>query len=93
MLGLSLALSFAEHEALLAGRFGYLDLLFEAASAFGTVGVTSANTPMLTQLGQWMIIPAMFLGRVGPATFAISLAMQDEKEQANVYPDAKVQIG
>ena len=48
---------------------------------------------MLTQLGQWMIIPAMFLGRVGPATFAISLAMQDEKEQANVYPDAKVQIG
>lgn len=93
MLGLSLALSFAEHEALRAGQFGYLDLLFEAASAFGTVGVTSANTPILTQLSQWLIIPAMFLGRVGPATFAISLAMQDEKEQANVYPDAKVQIG
>jgi len=93
MLGLSFALCFTEHEALQAGRFGYIDLLFEAASAFGTVGVTSAQTPVLTQLSQWLIIPAMFLGRVGPATFAISLAMRGEKNQTNIYPEAKIQIG
>lgn len=93
MLGLSLILCLTEHQALQAGRFGYIDLLFESASAFGTVGVTSAQTPTLTQLSQWFIIPAMFLGRVGPATFAISLAMRGEKNQTNIYPEAKIQIG
>ena len=93
MLGLSLVLCFTESAALQAGRFEYLDLLFESASAFGTVGVTSAQTPDLTTLSQWFIIPAMFLGRVGPATFAISLAMRQNREQTNIYPEAKVQIG
>ena len=93
MLGLSLILCFTEAGALHAGKFEYLDLLFESASAFGTVGVTSAQTPTLTTLSQWFIIPAMFLGRVGPATFAISLAMRQEKEQTNIYPEAKIQIG
>ena len=93
MLMLSLALCFTEAAALRAGKFEYLDLLFESASAFGTVGVTSANTPQLTHLGQWLIIPAMFFGRVGPATFAISLAMHEEKTQTKVYPEAKVLIG
>lgn len=93
MMGLSLILCFTESAALQSGRLEYLDLLFESASAFGTVGVTSAQTPELTTLSHWFIIPAMFLGRVGPATFAISLAMRQNKEQTNIYPEAKVQIG
>jgi len=93
MLGLSLALCFTERKALEAGTFEYLDLLFESASAFGTVGVTSASTPTLLPISQWLIIPAMFLGRVGPATFAISLAMHEEKNQTKIYPEAKISIG
>ena len=93
MLTLSVLLCFSESAALTAGKFEYLDLLFESASAFGTVGVTSAQTPDMTTLSHIFIIPAMFLGRVGPATFAISLAMREVKTQTSIYPEAKIQIG
>lgn len=93
MVGLSFILCFTEAAALHKGSFEYLDLLFESASAFGTVGVTSAQTPVLTTLSHIFIIPAMFIGRVGPVTFAISLAMHESKEISNVYPEGKIQIG
>ena len=93
MVGLSFILCFTEAAALHKGTFEYLDLLFESASAFGTVGVTSAQTPVLTTLSHIFIIPAMFIGRVGPVTFAISLAMHESKEMINIYPEGKVQIG
>jgi trk system potassium uptake protein TrkH len=93
MLSLSMALCFTEAKDLLSGRIEYLDLLFEAASAFGTVGVSSADTPSLSHLGQLFIIPAMFLGRVGPVTFAISFAMREPQQQTNIYPEGKIQIG
>lgn len=93
MLTLSVLLCFSESAALAARKFEYLDLLFEAASAFGTVGVTSAQTPEMTSLSHALIIPAMFLGRVGPATFAISLALREAKTQTNIFPEAKIQIG
>ena len=93
MVGLSFILCFTEAAALHKGTFEYLDLLFESASAFGTVGVTSAQTPVLTTLSHIFIIPAMFIGRVGPVTFAISLAMRESKEMSNIYPEGKIQIG
>lgn len=93
MVGLSFALCFSEAAALHSGKFEYLDLLFEAASAFGTVGVTSAQTPVLTALSHIFIIPVMFIGRVGPVTFALSLAMRETKEMTNIYPEGKIQIG
>lgn len=93
MIGLSFVLSIIEKDALAAKRFDYLDLLFESASAFGTVGVTSANTPLLSTLSHIFIIPAMFLGRVGPATFAISLALRESKAPTSIFPEGKIQIG
>ena len=93
MFGLSLILSIIETDALSAKKFDYLDLLFESASAFGTVGVTSANTPLLSTLSHIFIIPAMFLGRVGPATFAISLALRESKAPTSIFPEGKIQIG
>jgi Trk-type K+ transport system membrane component len=35
----------------------------------------------------------MFLGRVGPVTFALSLAMKEPKDITNIYPEGKIQIG
>jgi trk system potassium uptake protein TrkH len=43
-----------------------LDLVFEATSAFATVGLSAAATPSLTQFSQALLIPIMFFGRVGP---------------------------
>jgi len=90
---LSMLLCVSEASALQKKSFEYLDLLFEATSAFGTVGVSSANTPQLSTLSHIFIIPAMFLGRVGPVSFAISLALRESNHQKNVYPEGKIQIG
>ena len=65
------------------------DLLFEAASALGTVGISRGVTGELSDLGKWVIIGLMFIGRVGPLTFGLALfagapvaaGAADEKEE------------
>jgi trk system potassium uptake protein TrkH len=54
----------------------FLERMFEAVSAFNTVGLTMGLTPHLSPLGKWVIILLMFLGRVGPLTFAAALTMR-----------------
>jgi trk system potassium uptake protein len=89
----SLVLSFFENAAIQAGHFEFLDLVFEATSAFGTVGLSSANTPTLNP-GSWaVLIPAMYLGRVGPASFAISMAMMKMSKRDIVFPEGKTLVG
>lgn len=48
--------------------------VFEALSAFGTVGLTNGLTEHAPPAGQWIVIALMFIGRVGPITFAAGLA-------------------
>ncbi|HEV2295979.1 MAG TPA: TrkH family potassium uptake protein [Tepidisphaeraceae bacterium] len=55
-------------------RMDFLDCMFEAASAFNTVGLSTGLTPELTPGGRWVAILLMFLGRVGPLTFVAALA-------------------
>lgn len=93
VLFLSILLSFAEVDALQQGRMSYLNLLFESASAFGTVGVSAANTRSLSSISQILIIPVMFIGRIGPITFAVSLALREPKDYANVFPEGRIHIG
>ncbi len=54
-------------------RWRFIDILFETTSAFGTVGLSTGVTPMLTDLGKAVITLVMFLGRVGPLTVAIAV--------------------
>lgn len=46
---------------------------FEAASALGTVGLSTGITPGLTGLGKLVVIALMFCGRVGPLTLGTAL--------------------
>lgn len=89
----SMLLTFIENAALEAGRFSFLDLVFESTSAFATVGLSSAGTPDLQQASWAVLIPAMFLGRVGPASFALSLAMQRSARKELVHPEGKTLVG
>ncbi|MGI1692289.1 potassium uptake transporter channel subunit KtrB [Streptococcus uberis] len=60
----------------------YIDpvaLLFEAISAIDTVGVTMNVTPKLSTPGRIIIMLLMFIGRVGPITFLLSLIARKEK--------------
>ena len=72
-----------------------IDLLFEATSAFGTVGLSSVGTPNLSLFSQMLIIPVMFFGRVGPLTLAFALANKLEHNAKNRlhYPEDRPMIG
>ncbi|WP_235950239.1 TrkH family potassium uptake protein [Paenibacillus apii] len=70
----------------------FLVLLFEATSAFGTVGMSMGLTPELSPLGKLVIIITMFIGRLGPLTLAFALAQRNKKQKYR-YPEEKLLIG
>ncbi|XID96132.1 TrkH family potassium uptake protein [Paenibacillaceae bacterium WGS1546] len=51
----------------------FLSILFEATSAFGTVGLTMGLTEQLSLPGKLTIIFLMFAGRLGPLTLTYAL--------------------
>ncbi|WP_426300778.1 TrkH family potassium uptake protein [Arthrobacter sp. R-11] len=50
-------------------------VLFEAISAFATVGVSTGITYHLPDGAQWVLMALMFIGRLGSVTVAASLAL------------------
>jgi trk system potassium uptake protein TrkH len=70
----------------------FIFYLFEAASAFGTVGLSMGLTPELSPIGRILIIFTMFAGRLGPLTIAFALAMR-RKPDAFRHPKGKIMIG
>lgn len=58
------------HGAADRGRF--LEVLFEVASAFGTVGLSTGITPTLSDFSRVALSVLMLLGRVGPLTVAVA---------------------
>jgi trk system potassium uptake protein TrkH len=71
--GVAVLLLVAEQGAVAyrAARQAALPLLFEAVSAFGTVGLSAGVTPTLSPAGRLLIVLLMFVGRVGPLTVAL----------------------
>ena len=56
-----------------ADRFHFARVVFEAHSAFGTVGLSMGLTPQLTTVGKLVVTFLMYLGRVGPLTLASAM--------------------
>lgn len=52
------------------------DGLFEAVSAFGTVGLSTGITPELPAVDQLVLIALMLIGRVGPITLGAALVLR-----------------
>ena len=52
----------------------FVQTLFEAISAFGTVGATTGITPDLEDPARLIAAFAMFVGRLGPLTLVLALA-------------------
>jgi len=73
-------------------RGGFLDMTFETVSAFGTVGLSLGVTPFLTAAGKLAITLAMFVGRVGPLAFALTL-VGERRGLPYHYPEERVLIG
>jgi len=60
-------------------RSSLIQLLFEASSALGTVGLSTGITGSLTTFGKLVIISMMFIGRVGVITIGNALLLKHHK--------------
>ena len=67
------------------------ELIFEAASAVGTAGLSIGATGKLDEIGKLIIIMSMFAGRIGPMTLFILLD-NDAPHTVKKYPDAKISL-
>ena len=70
----------------------FINLMYEATSAFGTVGLTTGVTQRLSTAGKIVIIITMYCGRVGPMTVALAF-LRNKKKQTHKYPEGKILIG
>jgi trk system potassium uptake protein TrkH len=71
----------------------FLSQMFEAVSAFSTVGLSMGATAVLSPVGKVLVTLLMFLGRVGPLTFAAALALAGSGARATyryAYEDVVV---
>lgn len=84
-------LNASEHFHTGPGRF--LHWMFEAVSAFNTVGLTMGVTTELSQVGRWLIIVLMFLGRVGPLAVAAAIAVRRIGERGFRFAYEEVMVG
>lgn len=72
----------------------FLTLLFEATSAFGTVGLSLNFSPKLSTIGKLIIAATMFAGRVGPLTLVVALAQRAQRHKSNLkYPEDRILVG
>ncbi|MTI31027.1 TrkH family potassium uptake protein [Xanthovirga aplysinae] len=58
------------------------NILFEVASALGTVGLSTGITGDLSPIGKILIIMLMFIGRVGVLTFGFALLARKQSNQS-----------
>jgi len=82
---------FAIFSLLLSENAPMIDIVFEAVSALGTVGLSRGLTGSLSESGELIIIFMMFMGRLGPLTLAYFLASPRTKKLR--YAETKLAIG
>lgn len=68
------------------------DALFESVSAFATVGLSTGITASLPPAGQLVLVIVMFVGRLGPITFATAMALR-QREILYQFPKERPIIG
>ncbi len=84
----TLVLSITEN----SNGFTMSEIMFEAGSALGTVGLTTGITPSLTTAGKLIIIATMLIGRLGPLTLLAALTFNLKPVRYN-YPDEAIIVG
>lgn len=71
-----------------------IDAAFESVSAFATVGLSAGATALTNEISRLILSFVMFIGRVGPVSLALSLAIGlDARNKNQVIPEGKVIVG
>ena len=73
-------------------RGQFLEYLFEAVSAFGTVGLSMGVTSALSEPGKVLVAALMYIGRLGPMALMLALSKRDAADPYR-YPTEEVVIG
>ncbi len=70
----------------------YIDILYEAASAFGTAGLTTGITQQIGLISKIVLMFTMYCGRVG--TITVILAVMNKNKKTSIkYPEGKILVG
>ena len=67
-------------------------IIYEAASAIGTVGLSLGITPSLSMPSKLVLITLMFWGRVGILSFFATLITADKRTEVH-YPETHIPVG
>jgi trk system potassium uptake protein len=70
----------------------FIRILFEVASAFGTVGLSTGITAGLTSVSKLVLVLTMYIGRVG-ILLLIGALLGDPKLSAVRYPEESLLVG
>lgn len=71
-----------------------IDAAYETASAIATTGLSVGISSVSGAFSRILLSVTMFIGRVGPVSFAISLSAKSENKNKNeVYPEGKLMVG
>ena len=93
MVGIMLLLVLEAHDRPHADAGGhFMDMVFEAVSALGTVGLSTGVTPDLGDASRLVVVAMMLVGRVGPLAMA-SLLLRGPKGPKIRYPESEVIVG
>ena len=74
-------------------KMGFLPLLFELVSAFGTVGLSMGLTAKLSVITKIILIITMYIGRVGPLTILYAISRKRKQEGKYKYSEETILIG
>jgi Trk-type K+ transport system membrane component len=85
-------LSITELESLQMCKFTFMDIVFEHVSASCTVGLSTGITSELTSAGKFVLVVAMFIGRVGTLTLAFLLGKEVISKHYK-YPSGHTMVG
>ena len=70
-----------------------VDGMYEMFSATATVGLSRALTPTLNIFGKWLIIVAMYLGRIGPISMALFFNYSSSEKNQVSYAKGNFFVG
>lgn len=85
-------LSISEADLLARTNYEFKDLVFEHVSAASTVGLSTGITSELSTVGKFVLIVAMFIGRVGTLTLAYLVGKRVMSKNYK-YPSGHTMVG
>lgn len=71
-----------------------INVIYETASAIGTVGLSADLTPYLGRFSQTVLMLLMYMGRIGPMTLALLFAgKSNPRDQIRSLPEERIMVG